>query len=86
MFCSQARPDPVRRVPLFAWRLQIELQYLLDLIFYGPYFRPLSVRPFPRRRERRAGRLPDHAPVNAMLRCQPLYRLSGCIPQPDFFK
>ena len=32
MFCSQARPDPVRRVPLFTWHLQIELQYLLDLI------------------------------------------------------
>ena len=33
-----------------------------------------------------ADRLPDHTPVNAMLRCQPLYRLSGCMSQPDLLE
>jgi hypothetical protein len=33
-----------------------------------------------------SARLPDHSPVNAMLRRQILYRFSGRMPQPDFFK
>jgi hypothetical protein len=47
----QARPGPVHRVLLFAWRLRIELQYLLDLIFDRPDFRPLPVRLFAPRTE-----------------------------------
>ena len=33
MFCFQACPDPMRRVPLLSRRFQIDFQYLLDLIF-----------------------------------------------------
>jgi hypothetical protein len=40
VFCFQARPDPVRRVPLFAGCLRIELPQLLDpilsLVFSAP--------------------------------------------------
>ncbi len=69
-----------------AWRLQIELQYLLDVIFDRPQSRLFSRWFLPPRRDRRADRLPDHAPVNAVLRRQPLYRLSGRMSLPDLFK
>lgn len=36
IFRSQPCPVPVRRMPLLARRLQIKLQYLLDLIFERP--------------------------------------------------
>jgi len=63
-----------------------ELQYLIKLIFDRAESRLLSRWSLPQRRNRRADRLPDHAPVNAMLRRQALYRFPGCMPQPDFFK
>ena len=63
-----------------------ELQYLIKLIFDRAESRLLSRWSLPQRRNRRADRLPDYSPVNAMLRRQTLYRLSGRMPSPDFFK
>jgi hypothetical protein len=86
MFCSQARPDPMRRVPLLSRRFQVQQEYLLDLISDRAESRLLSRWLFPRWRNRRADRLPDHSPVNPMLCRQTLYRFSGRMSSPDFFK
>jgi hypothetical protein len=82
----QARPDPMRRVPLLFRCFQIQQQYLLDLVLDRAESRLISRWSLPHRRNRRADRLPDHSPVNAVLRSQTLYRLSGCMSSPDLFK
>jgi hypothetical protein len=71
---------------LLARRLPIGFQHAVDMFFDRSQFRLFPNRFLSIRRYRTADRLTDHAPVNAVLLRQSLYRLSGCMSQPDLLE
>ncbi len=76
----------MRRLALFARDLTVFLQHAVDVFFDRSQFRLFTNYFLSVGRYRAPDRLPDHAPVNTVLYGKSLYRLPGCVSQPDLFE
>jgi hypothetical protein len=66
-FVLHPRPDAVRRVPLFAWRLTVGVQNRVDKLDGRLQLPSGTLRLFPRPRQSAANRFPHHPPVHTQL-------------------
>ena len=83
---AQPNPYPMGGLPLLPWCLPVDFQHAVDVFFdrTQPGLFPNCFLPV--RRDCTADRLTDHPPVNAVLLCQSLYRLSACVPKTDLLE
>ena len=76
----------MRCVPLFARRLPVALQHLVDMGFHRTQLRLITNRLLPFRRDRTRDRLTHHPPVDAVCSRECRDRLSGRVAEPDLFE